>query len=41
MKKLFLNKNIWDRVFKNEPSKICGGQPLNLKGFGLLKLQTF
>ena len=29
---------IWDKVFKNGPSKICGGQPLkNLKGYGLLQ----
>ena len=29
---------IWDKVFKNEPSKICGRQPLqNLKGYGLFK----
>ena len=29
---------IWDRVFKNGSSKICGKQPLkNLKGYGLLK----
>ena len=28
---------IWDKVFKNEPSKIYGRQPLkNLKGYGLL-----
>ena len=28
---------IWDKVFKNEPSKICGRQPFkNLKGYGLL-----
>ena len=27
----------WDKVFKNEPSKIGGGQPLtNLKGYALL-----
>ena len=30
---------IWDKVFKNGPSKVCGRQPLkNLKGYGLLKL---
>ena len=30
--------NIWDKVFKNEPSKIYGRQTLkNLKGYGLLK----
>ena len=23
-----LNKIIWDKVFKNGPSKICGRQPL-------------
>ena len=29
--------NIWDKVFKNGPSKICGRQPLkNSKGYGLL-----
>ena len=29
---------IWDKVFKNGPSKICGRQPLkNLKGYGLPK----
>ena len=29
---------IWDNVFKNEPSKICGRQPLkNLKWYGLYK----
>ena len=26
---------IWDKIFKNGPSKICGRQPLkNLKGYG-------
>ena len=31
-------KVIWDKVFKSEPSKFCGRQPLkNLKGCGLLK----
>ena len=29
---------IWDKVFKNGPSKIFGRQPLkNLEGYGLLK----
>ena len=29
---------IWDKVFKNGPSKICERQPLkNLKEYGLLK----
>ena len=29
---------IWDKVFKNGSSKICGRQPLkNFKGYGLLK----
>ena len=29
---------IWDKVFKNGPSKICKRQPLkNLKGYGLPK----
>ena len=37
---------IWDKVFKNRPSKIWGRQPLKyLKGYGLLKqtisLQNF
>ena len=33
--------NIWDKVFKNGPSKICGRQPLkNLKGHGLYKQIT-
>ena len=28
---------IWDKVFKSGPSKICGRQPLkNVKGYGLL-----
>ena len=28
----------WDKVFKNEPSKICSKRPLkNLKGYGLHK----
>ena len=32
-----LKRDIWCKVFKNEPSKICGRQPLkNLKGYGLL-----
>ena len=31
---------IWDKVFKNGPSKICGRQPLKkLKGYGRLSLQ--
>ena len=29
---------IWDKAFKNGPSKICERQPLkDLKGYGLLK----
>ena len=29
---------MWDKVFKNGPSKTCGRQPLkNLKGYGLLQ----
>ena len=29
---------MWDKVFKNEPSKICERQPLkDLTGYGLLK----
>ena len=28
----------WDKLFKNEPSNICGKQPLkNLKGYSLLE----
>ena len=31
-------QNVWDKVFKNEPSKLCGRQLLkNLKWYGLLK----
>ena len=34
--------NIWDKVFKNEPSKICGREPLKiLKGYSLLKQTIF
>ena len=34
--------SIWDKVFKNGPSKICGRQPLkNLKGYGLFKYFIF
>ena len=33
----YLIQYIWIIVFKNEPSKICGRQPLkNLKWYGLL-----
>ena len=29
---------IWDKVFKNGSSKVCGGQPLEkLRGYGLPK----
>ena len=32
------NNDIWEKVFKNGPSEICGRQPLkNLKWYGLLK----
>ena len=32
-----VNAYIWDKVFKSEPSKICGGQSLKiLKWYGLL-----
>ena len=32
---------IWDKVFKNEPSRICERQPLkNVKEYGLLKQTT-
>ena len=35
---LLIKTNKWDKVFKNETSKICGRRPLkNLKGYGLLK----
>ena len=38
---VFLNIIIWDKVFKNGPSKICGRQPLkNLKGYGLLQIEA-
>ena len=34
--------HIWDKVFKNGPSKICRRQPLkNLRGFGLLIDKVF
>ena len=34
--------DIWDKVFKSGPSKICGRQPLkNLKGYGLLRQIIF
>ena len=30
---------MWDKVFKNGPSEICGRQILkNLKGYGVLKI---
>ena len=30
--------NMWDKVFNNGPSEICGRQPLkNLKRYGMLK----
>ena len=34
-----IDKNVlWNQVFKHEPSKICGRQPLkSLKEYGLLK----
>ena len=33
---------IWDKVFKNGPSKVCVRQSLkNLKGYGPLSLQNF
>ena len=29
---------MWVKLFKNGPSKICGGQPLkHFKGYGLIK----
>ena len=35
--RLDLSSNIWDKVLKNGPNKICGRQSLsNLKGYGLL-----
>ena len=34
--------SIWDKVFKNGPSKICERQPLkNLKGYGRLSSTNF
>ena len=37
-----LLKNIWDKVIKSGPSKICGRQPLkNLKEYGLLNNLVF
>ena len=42
LKGLLRNRNIWDKLFKNGPIKICGRQPLkNLKEYGLLTLQIF
>ena len=33
--------SLWDKVFKNGSSKICGRQPLkNLRGYSLLKQTT-
>ena len=35
---LLLLTHIWDKVFKNGSSKICGRQPLKkLKGYGVLE----
>ena len=35
---LTTSPNIWDKVFRNGPSEVCGKQLLkNLKGYGLLK----
>ena len=35
-------KNIWDKVFKNGPNKICGGQPLkNFKSYDLYMQAKF
>ena len=35
-------KTLWDEVFKSEPSKICGRQPLkNLRWYGLLSYFKF
>ena len=28
---------VWDKVFKNEPSKICGRQPLKIFTWSILK----
>ena len=36
--KSLYDRNIWEKVFKSAPSKICGREPLkNLKGYGLVK----
>ena len=32
---------MWDKVFKNGPSKICGMQPLKNKGYGLLYVKLW
>ena len=33
-----IEKDKWDKVFRNGPSEICGRQPLkNLKWYGLIK----
>ena len=38
METCYQQSYIWDKVFKNGPSKICGRHPLKkLKGYGLLK----
>ena len=38
MKQSSTKSKIWDKLFKNEPRKICVRQPLkNLKGYGLLR----
>ena len=39
---MFKKLGIWDKVFKNRPSEICGRQPLrNLKLYGLLNHVKF
>ena len=41
-KSFFSGGNIWNKVFKNGLSKICGSQPLkNLNGYGLPSSTNF
>ena len=38
----YLSRTLYENVFKNGPSKICGRQPFkNLKGYGLRKQNFF
>ena len=41
MSSLIIQHCVWDKVFKNGPSNICGRQPLkNLKWYGLVRQNT-